>query len=319
MIKVLVLCALSLGFMACQIKPTKVTAQDEAIFKDGKKIEDVMKEQPAILDARSSFEFNLNHVPNSVNVRWEDFSQQDHTSRGLLDADLFGLARRLSLVGIDLDRPVIVLGKGALGQGEEGRVAWTLKVLGVKRVYTSDIKGMRSATPREEPPIQNRPYWKPEVDETLWIDMKTFKSFAQNKIVPRALPSRARGAALGVGALSIPETQILGKNFKDVYAKAIVLDVRSAEEFNIENLTQKKNVSLPVTQITWTEFFNTKGAPKASVLADLEAKNITKDNYIFVISKHGVRSGAVTYALRQLGWANVTNVAGGYEQWHLVR
>ena len=320
MIKILVLCLLSFGFVACQVKPTKITVQDEAIFKDGKKIDDVMKEQPAILDARSSFDFNLNHVPGSVNVRWEDFSQADHNSRGLLDSDLFALARRLSLIGIDLDRPVVVLGKLGLGMGEEGRVAWTLKVLGVKRVYTADIKTLRTQNPKEEPPIQNRPYWKPEVDETLWVDMKTFKDIARNNVAPRKLPSRARSAALGVGArIPASDPQMFGQSLKEVHAKAVVLDVRSVEEFDIENLTQKKNVSVPVSQMAWTEFFNSKGAPKTEVLAALEAKGITKDNYIFVISKHGVRSGAVTYALRQLGWTNVTNVAGGYEQWSVVR
>lgn len=305
--------------MSCQMKPTKVTDQDAVVLKEGQRIQDLMKEQPVILDARSTFEFNLNHVPGSVNVRWEDFSQQDHNSRGLLEPDLFALARRLSLIGVDLDRPVLVLGQGSLGQAEEGRVAWTLKVLGVKRVYTANIKSLRSQAPREEPLIQNKPYWLPQVDESLWIDMKTFKDLVRNKHVPRALPSRARKSVLGVAAQPLPEKKILGADFREVYSKAVVLDVRGAQEFYIENLTQKKNVSVSVSQVDWKDFFNALGAPDAGVLAKLQEKGISKENYIFVISKHGVRSGAVVYALRQLGFTNVTNVAGGYEQWNLVK
>jgi thiosulfate/3-mercaptopyruvate sulfurtransferase len=33
-----------------------------------------------------------------------------------------------------------------------------------------------------------------------------------------------------------------------------------------------------------------------------------------VISNHGVRSGAVTWALRRLGYTKARNFAGGYEQ-----
>src|SRR5690349_21817188 len=122
-------------FGGCQVKPTKVVTQ-EPVMSEGQFAESLMKDKPVLLDVRPAFEFNLAHVPGAINVRWEDFSQSNPQSRGLLDNDLFSLARRLSLVGIDPDTKVIVLGKGPQGTGEEGRVAWTLKVLGVKDVYT---------------------------------------------------------------------------------------------------------------------------------------------------------------------------------------
>lgn len=315
--KMMVFALAFLGLVGCQVMPTKVTEQEAAQIESGKTLSALMKEKPVLLDARSSFEFNLNHVPGAINVRWEDFSQQDPRSRGMLEPDLFALARRLSLIGIDLETPVLVLGKGLQGQGEEGRVAWTLKVLGVQKVYTANVTSLRSQAPKEEPLVANKPYWKPVVDETLWIDMRTFKDLVRNKLIPRSLPARKQGALAQNSKAG--DQKIMGLPIADLMAHAVVLDVRGTQEFYIENLTQKKDVSIPVSHIEWGNFFNASGMPDAAVLKKLEEKGITQDSYIFVISKHGLRSGAVTYALRQLGWTHVTNVAGGYEQWNVTR
>ncbi|MNJ94736.1 Thiosulfate sulfurtransferase GlpE [compost metagenome] len=315
--KLLVLGLLLIGLVSCQTPPTKVTEQDAALVESGKNIASLMKEKPVILDARSSFDFNLNHVPGAINVRWEDFSQQDARARGVLERDLFAVARRLSLVGIDPTTPVLVLGKGSLGGGEEGRVAWTLKVLGIENVTTANINTLRGQNPREEPLVQNKPYWMPQVDESLWVDMKVFKDLVRNKLIPRSLPSRAKGAT--AKATTAAGKTIMGLPVEELMPRVVVLDVRGVQEFYIENLTQKKDVSVSVSQVDWTEFFNASGMPNKAILAKLEEKGITKDSYIFVISKHGVRSGAVTYALRELGWEHVTNVAGGYEQWNVTK
>lgn len=266
--------------VGCQQKPTKVVIQ-EPVIGESITAEKLMRDNPVILDARPAFEFNLAHVPGAINVRWEDFSQQNPKSRGLLQPDLFALARRLSLIGVDPQTKVLVLGKGPQGMGEEGRIAWTLKVLGVKEVYTLLHNSYREMnTTKEAPLVQNKAYWKPEVAESLVTDFKDFKAL-----------------------VSKPENAL------------VVLDVRSPQEFSLRNLSQVKDVKTAVINIDWKEFFGDKGLPNKNIERLLSEKNISKETRILVISGHGVRSGAVTYALNFLGYKKASNFAGGYEQW----
>lgn len=259
----------------CQQMPTKIVAE-ESVVSESPTAEMLIKGQPVILDARPAFEFNLAHVPGAINVRWEDFSQNNPRFRGQLQKDLFALARRLSLIGIDLDTKVLVLGKGPQGSGEEGRIAWTLKVLGVKEVHTLLHTSYREMNKTSESPnVANKPYWKPSVQELLTTDLKTMKALAAK-----------------------PGT--------------VIIDVRTSEEFSLRHLT---DVQAQVLNVVWTEFFDEKGLPKKSMESFLSGKNISKDTPVYVISNHGVRSGAVTYALNYLGYARASNFAGGYEQW----
>lgn len=270
------LLVLSVG---CQLKPTKITEQ-EPVISESATAESLMKGSPVVLDVRAPFEFNLAHVPGAINVRWEDFSQNNPKSRGLLQNDLYALARRLALIGIDPSSRVLVLGKGAQGMGEEGRIAWTLQVLGVKDVHTLLHTSYREMnTNREIPPTQNKPYWKPTVDETLTVSAKDFKSIAQEE------------------------------------PNVVILDVRLAEEFGLRNLSSVAGIKAKVIHISWTEFFNNKGLAKRDLEPWLAEKGINKDTKILVISNHGVRSGGVTYVLRSRGYSQARNFAGGYEQW----
>lgn len=243
--------------------------------------ESLLKGQPVILDARPAFEFNLAHVPGAINVRWEDFSQQNPKSRGLLQKDLFALARRLALIGIDPATKVLVLGKGPQGSGEEGRIAWTLKVLGVREVYTLWHTAYREMnTVKEAPMPQNKAYWKPDVVESLYVELQEFKAQTSLK-----------------------------------QSGVVILDVRPAEEFALRNFSQIKNVKSAVVNIPWQDFFGDKGLPRKEVEVVLAQKGLTKNSRILVVSNHGVRSGAVTYALTTLGFTGVSNFAGGYELW----
>jgi Rhodanese-related sulfurtransferase len=273
------------GLIGCQTPPpTKVIEQGD-IQTGEKSLKEILKGEPTILDVRSAFEFNANHVPGAINVRWEDFSQADPRSRGLLQTDLFAVARRLSLIGIDPDTTVIVLGKGAEGVGEEGRVAWTLKVLGVKNVMTLNVSEIRGAYPREVPMTKNKPYWKPQVNAALMVDTKAFKTVMKN-----------------------------GGDKANNITMPVVLDVRTAQEFQLQAPNKKIFAKTEVKNIVWTEFFDKRGSPEAAVAQKLEQAGVAKGATIYVISNHGVRSGAVVFALNSLGFRDVINVAGGYEQ-----
>lgn len=238
--------------------------------------ESLSKLNPVILDTRPPFEFNMSHTPNAINVQWNDFTQNSPKYRGLLLADTFGIARRLALIGIDPDTPVVVMGKGSEGGGEEGRVAWTLKFLGVKKVFVSHYKNFREMNPvRELPlPVKNKPYWKPRLDESLETSLKEIKALSQAEDV-------------------------------------VFLDVRLPQEFSTRN---PQKLVKRIENIVWSDFYSRNGV-ESKIKSRLQQLNIQPQQKIIVISNHGVRSGAVTYALRELGYSKATNFSGGYEQW----
>lgn len=316
-----------MSVLNCQQKPTVVTSEPPILTVTNqinlqKWLQALLKEDPIILDVRSTFDFNLSHVPSAVNVRWEDFAQQDPHSRGVLDPDLFGIARRLALIGVSPDSKVLILGKGYAGNGEEGRVAWTLKVLGVKTIFTLDHTELRALRVQNSPAIQNKAMWKPEVDASLSVDVKTFKNMVTGQVPRLGLSSKVRSKALqlpsGV-ASKVTAAKIFGVPMDEAQQRLVVIDARSSELFSTENLAQKKAVVVPVVNIPWKSFYTEKGLLTESVKNKLTENKITKDSIIFVISNYGLESGAVTFALRALGYEKSANFAGGYEQWNVSK
>lgn len=273
----LFLTGLFLVLTSCQHKATQVY-REEPVQVGEWSVKNLLKAEAVLLDVRPAFEFNLSHAPNAVNVRWEDFSQVNPMSRGVLEPDHFALARRLSLVGVTPETRVIVLGKGKQGAGEEGRVAWTLKVLGVKEVFTLVHTSFRAQNPRpEQSLVRNKPYWKPAEQDSLQLALKEFKAAALK-----------------------PDT--------------LVIDVRSQSEFSHRSLKQNSKFKGKVFHLDWKEFFKDDGLPNKKVIELLAAQGISQKSPIILISNHGVRSGAATYALQYLGFSKVMNFSGGYEQ-----
>lgn len=161
---------LKFGFIAllfsCQAPQTQTSSESSAPEKlfgsSEEKLRTFLGRKPVVLDARKALDFSVSHPPGAVNVDWRDFSKAG--SGWLLDDD-FSIARRLSLWGIDPETPVLVIGNAQEGQGEEGRLAWMLKYLGVKDVQIADWKVLRSTIPRQESPVKNKIIWKPKPND----------------------------------------------------------------------------------------------------------------------------------------------------------
>lgn len=272
---------------ACQQKPTKVFQTVPTQIKNESASGAsalVITEQTVIVDARPSFEYAISHLNGAINLRPEEFNQQEQAFRGVLDVDKFFHARKLARLGIGPDTPVIVVGRGLRGNGEEGRVAWTLKVFGLKNVNFSSLDFFSlPLTTAEAPPKTPVPMWKPEVDETLVVEKAEF-----------------------LKAVHIPSTAL---------SRPLVIDVRSAEEY----LGKAKVFNQPVPDlaainIPWNEFFDDKGLVKFAMQERLNSVGISKDRMVYVISNKGIESAAVTLALRELSYNQAANFSGGYQE-----
>lgn len=269
-----------LAFIGCQSPPTKIFESGQSAEKSGEKIpSDVL-----VIDARPPFEYAISHLPGSLNMRWEDFAQKTEPYKGLLEKDLYFHARRLARYGISPKRKILIVGRGIQGKGEAGRLAWTFRVMGIKNVTVKTIDSFSiPLTKQESPPFESVPIWKPEVDLSLTVE----KDFFLKDIM------RPHGA-------------------KDY---PVVIDVRSEGEYLGKDTSSYYSANAPdlnAINIPFTEFLNEQGEVQSSIKDRLEAVGITSQRKIYVIDELGVRSAAVTLALREMGYARTANVTGGY-------
>lgn len=98
-----------------------------------------------VLDARGKLfpfpQLGPNYLPGAIAIDWRAFSapaKGDRSVRGRLHPENRVLTDKLQALGIDRDVPVIVVGAGRRGWGEEGRIVWMLRSLGHERVVFVD-------------------------------------------------------------------------------------------------------------------------------------------------------------------------------------
>lgn len=290
---------------SCSPKPTKVT-ESKVVQTTIQEMRAQVNSQTVILDTRPAIEFYANKVPGSILVDWKDFSTSIDGAKGVLDTDALNITKRLALWGIDPESQVIVLGKIFNAEKENeavfGRVAWMLREMGVVNVKTFNYELFRREVLalNESQPI-NKAMWMPVVDTRSEIKFDEF----QRLIYPfnyrfkfYTLNHWDEKAGLRVG------------RFKN--AKIHYLDVRSEKEFSEKSL-KTADESFPLVNLPWNRFYTDDGIVKYSLKEDLKKMGIFEDDLIIVISNHGIRSGAVTFALRQMGFNESKNFSGGYQ------
>jgi thiosulfate/3-mercaptopyruvate sulfurtransferase len=183
---------------------------------------------------------------------------------------------------------VIVVGRGKKGLGEEGRLAWTLRYLGVSNVAAVSLDYFKLPLSNlEAPSLKPAAMWSPALDESLVVAKEVFEKIVQN---PR-----------------------------DPHSGPIVVDVRSEKEY-LGREASDFGVEIPnigAINIPYEEFFDELGLPQRDLVSRLNQVGITGDREVIVISEQGVRSAAVTLALREMGFKRTKNFAGGYRQFLL--
>lgn len=278
--------AVSLSLLlGCATEPTKVYSTQDV---DLKYLQSMLSEpvqiteQTVILDSRPAFDFALIHHPQAVNVLWTDFTDTRGPYPGLLLKDLDQAVRRLALLGISPSTPVVVVGLGDKGNGEEGRLAWTLFYLGLSRVQVIDLEKLGARyTNITPPPRENAKVWEPEYRTKVLADKKEVMRLATSKHDERTH----------------------------------IIDVRSKNEYFSKNRKlEYEYPDLRAINIEWKEFFSSQGRPNMAIRDQLKAIGVNLTDRIVVISNNGVRSGAVTFALLSLGYVNASNYAGGYSE-----
>jgi thiosulfate/3-mercaptopyruvate sulfurtransferase len=269
---------------ACQTKPTKAVEtppQPWARLAEKTKKPLKLTDDTVVLDSRNDFDYGLAHWSDSVHFSWRNLLLDPTKPWSLMDGRT--ATDRLALLGIQPRTPILVIGYGLKGVGDDGRLAWTLVYYGLEDVQTVSIDGLDVYfTHQETPPLRNVPPWTADVRDDMVIDRNAFLNAAMK---PRK------------------------NNGKSVF----ILDVRSKEEYFSRKGSDYETPDLRAVQIDWKEFFSEDGRPKKSIRKKLQQIGVKLDDEIITISNHGTRSGAVAYALTALGFQDVRNFLGGWE------
>lgn len=279
----IIVLGLVLALVGCATpKPTKVTETEKRDFgviidKSGRPIE--LTDQTVILDTRSSFDYGLNRVLNSIHFPWDNLAET--TESGEVMRDPRRAAVRLALTGIEPHTPVVIVGYGARGDGGDGRLAWTLLYLGIQDVQIATVETFRkNYTPNASAPAKNVPVWTVNPRAALQVGKPEFLKLVQD-----------------------PKGRLDSRTW--------IVDVRSDKEY----FNKGKSKSAPdinAIHVPWTEFYSDKGRPSQTLRAKLQAVNVMPADRVILISNKGVRSGAAAYALLALGFTNVQNFTAGW-------
>lgn len=271
------------ALVGCQTKPTQVKLSSSPVEDAKSFAARILETKPAILDVRSDIDFGMSHVPGSVNVRWQDLNQNSGPRAGALDQDRHALARRFALWGVDPKTPVLVVGMGPEGRGEEGRVAWALRLLGVESIETASVRIFRQQNPRpEDGRPENKAFWKPESRNELEISKTEFEKLAKE---PDRPVTKARAGALGGAAhLGSPTFRV-------------ILDVSHPNERRVRSVEDLKP-HWPVIRSSWRAFYDEHGRGSCSqAVAELSKHSVGAQHEILIVDTDGVGAAATGFVL----------------------
>ena len=282
MIRIL-LCALSLLTVACQMKPTRTGSSEQREFdlvvnKSTKPIE--LNDNMVVLDARPAFDYGLNRVIASHHFPWENLAESAETGEVLRDKRK--LAQRAALLGLTPTTPVVVIGNGPSGSGEEGRLAWTLLYMGFKDVQTASVEMFRkNLTQMATPPPKNAPPADLETEVAMVTSKAEFQRVARD-----------------------PKLRLENKIW--------ILDVRSEKEYTNKPAGTPSKPDISALNVDWKQFYTANGRPDSNMRKKLKALGINENDRLVIISNRGVRSASAAYALISMGFTRVENFLPGW-------
>lgn len=238
-----------------------------------------------ILDVRNPIRYGLRHVKGAVRVSWRQFSRSHMPDCGKLLTDRAKLTEKFQAVGIDPDRPVIVVSQPPKTWGEEGRIVWTLRSLGHSQA--AFVNGGQAALEQAGVPLT----WG-------WTRAQ------RGNFEPEPTPQ-----------WSISQTEL-----KDAIAQDSIrlLDTREPREYaGATPYGEQRGGHLPgALPLYYKDLFKDEYLqPADHIRAKLHHYGIDVDTPVATYCTGGVRSAFVVAVLTQLGFQHAKNYAGSTWEW----
>jgi len=243
-----------------------------------------------LLDARSTWKYFLGHIPGAVHLpNWKKFTETRNGIPGLIIQDLSIIADKISSLGIDKNKKIIIYGDPQDPWRTDGRFLWMFHYLGFEN--TSILEGGLDLWQKKGNKIQRG---------------------NGEKIAKTAL----KGSDLNLNNLVIANKSWIGKRLGD--SNLSIIDTRTLKEFKGSTpYGSHKGGHIPgAVHIDWRNFFNEKGELKnrETLTQILEKHDITASKEVVVYCTGGVRSAMAYFVLKYLGF-NARNYDGSWWDW----
>ncbi|ABZ94972.1 Thiosulfate sulfurtransferase [Leptospira biflexa serovar Patoc strain 'Patoc 1 (Ames)'] len=233
------------------------------------------------IDTRSFPSRLLEKLPMSQVLGWEDLSLKENPFRGKLQKEE-DIQKKLLSLGFHLEDLILVLGDGASGWGEEGRIVWSLREVGFSNVFWFD-GNVRSL--KEVLVVRKQRASHPIEKDTIQIKTNITKEEISKQ---------------------------LQNNFYQI------LDTRETREFSGSTpYGESRGGHIPgAKSFYYQNLFDAKGSIKSKqeVETILSQLGITKTKPIIAYCTGGVRSAFVVGILRSYGY-NAYNYSGSMWEW----
>ena len=244
-----------------------------SLFIDPAEAARVVESGALLLDARPLRHFILSHAEGAVHVRWDEFS--DPEERGRLHPDTDVLGELLGALGVSNHRRVVVIGGWDGEWGEEARIVWMLRYLGLEQVAI--VEGGHSAWRNADLPTES---------------------------------GRSRPTAATFTPVIVPSVSAQVSHLEEF---GLVLDVRTRDEF--EGATpygEARGGHVPgARHLLWTDLIDANGALRTpEEIREIVGEEL--DVPVVAYCTGGVRSAFVWAALEHAGYTNAANYAGSW-------
>ncbi|MFK0572598.1 sulfurtransferase [Endozoicomonas sp.] len=242
-----------------------------------------------LIDAREYSTYLKGHIPGARSVQWQSLSDMN----GKAGSETWGtvlnnqaLEYQIQKHGLDSTDNIVVYADAHQGWGEDGRIAWSLRVAGLKNVRILDG------------------------GYTLWKS-KGLKT----TIIPTLFNIRSDYQI----TLRDTSSTIHTKAFYRDYAQFRVIDSRSPEEYlGKMDLGEYRKGHLPgAVNLPFQQLLTPGGVLKSfdeisQMLSDLD---IHKTSPIVVYCTAGIRSAYWVMVLKAAGYTNVRNYTPSFYHW----
>jgi len=278
------LCFVMLGFVAA----TPARAQGTWIDPVAARALIVRGGDIVVLDARGAKDYAAGHVEGAVSAPWAAFADMNGKPGGanwgtVLPPERLGPV--IGGLGIGSGTRVLVYSGSPQGWGEDGRVAWTLRMAGVTNVAIID-GGYEG-----------------------WVASGGATSRSTTGAKPVAFAVKAMDRSLNVNKDEV----------KAALGKARIIDARALDEYQgAQKYGEARGGRLPgAVSLPWNSVFEANGRMRTpDGLRQLLAKaGIKPGDDIIAYCTKGIRSAHLTLVLKELGYSKVRNYDASFHEW----
>lgn len=262
---------------------------DGSYITDAKWLSENLKSKDVlILDARENKDYAKGHIPGAINVAWQGFSNMEgkpgDKGWGVVLSD-DKLSEKLSAIGVDKNKTIVIYCNSKKGWGEDGRFVWMLKMAGIENAKM--LNGGFNFWESSKYEVST------EVASPVASSFKIEKSNKADTINTEELNAK------------LDKVKILDSREKNEYEGAV--NFGEARGGHIPGA-----ISLPFNSLL-KEDGTFKSADEMETI--FKTAGLNKEDEIVTYCTAGIRSAHLALTLRMMGYNNVKNYDESFYTW----